>query len=67
MGAWIIENYGYGYSNKRAFDLVPPEVLVDLGISDPESFMAGARYFREIKPDVREKYIALFDEIKAGF
>jgi len=62
-----MENYGYGYSNSKSFDLVSEETKLDLGFSDPEAFMADARYFREIKPDVREKYIALFDEIKAGF
>jgi len=67
VGAWIIENYGYGYSNKKSFDLVTEEVKANLGFTDPEAFMADARYFREIPPDVREKYIALFDEIKAGF
>ena len=67
VGAWIMENYGYGYSNSKSFDLVSEETKADLGFSDPEAFMADARYFREIKPDVREKYIALFDEIKAGF
>ena len=67
VGAWIIENYGYGYSNKKSFDLVSDEVKVDLGMGDPEAFMADARYFREIPPATREKYIALFDEIKAGF
>ena len=66
-GAFVIENYGYGYANKKSFDLASPEKLANLGFSDPEAFMADARYFREIKPDVREKYIALFDEIKAGF
>ena len=29
--------------------------------------MADSRYFSEIRPQTREKYIALFDEIKAGF
>jgi len=42
-------------------------VKANLGFTDPEALMADARYFREIPPDVREKYIALFDEIKAGF
>jgi spermidine/putrescine transport system substrate-binding protein len=67
VGAWEIENYGYGHSNKKAFELVSQETLDNLGISDPVKFMEGSRFFREIKPDVREKYIALFDEVKAGF
>jgi len=75
MDAWIspesgknlIELYGYGSSNAKAFDLVDPAVLADLGITDPMTMMATSRFFGEIEPDVREKYINLFDEIKAGF
>ena len=50
----------------KAFDLVPQQTLADLGISDPVSFLQSGRFFDEIKPEVREKYIALFNEIKAG-
>lgn len=66
-GAWEIVNYGYGASNAKAFELVPKEQLAELALpEDPVAFMATSKYFREIKPDVREKYINLFDEIKAG-
>lgn len=75
MDAWIapesgknlIEMYGYGSSNAKAFELVDEATLADLGISDPMTMMANSRFFGEIEPDVREKYINLFDEIKAGF
>ncbi len=54
VGAWIMENYGYGYSNKRSFDLVDEQTKADLGFIDPEAFMTDARYFREIPlPHVR--------------
>jgi len=62
-----IENYGYGHCNMKAFEMVPQETLENLGISDPVAFMENSRYFSEIPPATREKYIALFDEIKAGF
>ncbi|MBT6202691.1 MAG: extracellular solute-binding protein, partial [Rhodospirillaceae bacterium] len=75
MDAWIspesgknlIEMYGYGSGNARAFDMVAPSVLEELGISDPVVMMANSHFFGEIEPEVREKYITLFDEIKAGF
>ena len=51
----------------KAFEAVDQEILDNLGISDPVAFMADTRYFSEIPPATREKYIALFDEIKAGF
>ncbi len=38
-----------------------------VGVSDPVSHIEGSKYFEEIAPAVREKYITLFEEIKAGF
>ncbi len=66
-GEYIITNYGYGHCNQQSFDLVDQSTLDDLGLSDPVAFMKDSRFFDEIRPEVREKYIALFDEIKAGF
>ena len=66
-GKNLIEMYGYGHSNAKSFELVDPAILDNLGITDPDTMMANSRFFGEIKPEVREKYIALFDEIKAGF
>ena len=66
-GAYEISNFGYGHANMKAFEAVDQEILENLGISDPVAFMADTRYFSEIPPATREKYIALFDEIKAGF
>ena len=65
-GVFEITEYGYGHSNMKAFEQVPQETLVDLGISDPTTFLADSRFFDEIKPEVREKYIELFEEVKAG-
>lgn len=66
-GAHLVTAYGYGHCNRKTYDLVPPEVLSDLGITDPATHMASGVFFDEIEPKVREKYITLFEEIKAGF
>ena len=66
-GEFIITEFGYGHSNMRSFDRVEQETLDNLGISDPVAFMKDSRYFSEIPAATRERYITLFDEIKAGF
>jgi len=66
-GKNLIEMYGYGHSNAKSFELVDAAILDNLGLSDPDTMMATSRFFGEIAPEVREKYIVLFDEIKAGF
>lgn len=65
-GQWLIENYGYGHSNRKAFDLVSDGRLAELEISTPEALFAQGVFFQDIAPDVRQKYIAMFEEVKAG-
>ncbi len=66
-GTFIITEFGTGHCNRKAFDMVDQAILDNLGISDPTAFMEGSRFFSEIPPATREKYIELFEEIKAGF
>ena len=66
-GAYVIDAYGYGHSNRKAFDLVSGERLAELGISSPEALFKQGVFFQAIPPEIREKYIAMFEEVKAGF
>lgn len=65
-GRWLIDEYGYGHSNRKAFDLVSKERLVELGISSPKDLFAQGVFFQEIPPEIRQKYIEMFEEVKAG-
>jgi spermidine/putrescine transport system substrate-binding protein len=66
-GEYLVTAYGYGHCNQKTYDRVPAETLAELGITDPKTHMADGVFFAEIEPKVREKYITLFEEIKAGF
>ncbi len=65
-GEFLVTEYGYGHSNMETFKRVPQEQLDVLGIHDPVSHLTNGVFFAEIAPDVRTKYIQLFEEIKAG-
>jgi spermidine/putrescine-binding protein len=65
-GAYEIANWGYGHANKKAFDLVSPEKLDELGLSTPESLLNGGIFFQALDSAIEEKYIRLFEEVKAG-
>ena len=65
-GKNLIEMYGYGHSNALSFELVPPEELAALGISNPVNMIANARISLPMSPEFRQRVIAAFDEIKAG-
>ena len=67
VGAWLIDNYGFGHANSKANDLVAPERLDELGISSPDALFEKGIFFAEIDPDYRERYIEVFEEVKAGF
>ena len=44
-----------------------PERLAELGISSPAALFAEGIFFAEIEPDIRQRYIDAFEEVKAGF
>ncbi|MEX2650752.1 MAG: extracellular solute-binding protein [Alphaproteobacteria bacterium] len=65
-GRYLIDEYGYGHSNRKAFDLVTKERLEELSISSPEVLFKQGIFFQPIEPSIREKYIEMFEEVKAG-
>jgi spermidine/putrescine transport system substrate-binding protein len=66
-GRFMIDEYGYGHANAKSFDLVSAERLDALGISSPKALFSQGKLFDEIAPDIREKLITMFEEVKAGF
>jgi spermidine/putrescine transport system substrate-binding protein len=65
-GAWIIDNYGYGSTNTKAYELVPAERLAELGFSDPAKVLDGSLFFEALDPAVSERYENLANEVQAG-
>jgi spermidine/putrescine transport system substrate-binding protein len=65
-GQFEIESYGYGHSNMKSFEAVSPERLDELGISSPTALFAQGVFLSEVPPETREKYIAMFEGVKAG-
>ena len=66
-GKWLIENYGYGHTNRKSFEMVSPEVLDEKGLADPDAMIAGARAGSEFEPQLRDQLVNMYEEIKAGF
>mgnify|MGYP000193043700 CR=1 FL=1 len=65
-GQFEIESYGYGHSNMKSFERVSPERLAELGISSPTALFAQGVFLSEVPPETREKYITMFEGVKAG-
>jgi spermidine/putrescine transport system substrate-binding protein len=66
-GKWLIENYGYGHTNRKSFELVSAEVLEEKGLGSPDEVLGAAHAVQEYDVEVREKLVNMFEEVKAGF
>jgi len=63
-GEWLI-NYGYGHSNRKAFELVSEELLAERGFpKDPTDFLKSGLFSKE---NTRlDKLQQMFEGVKAG-
>jgi hypothetical protein len=66
-GKFQIESYNYGHSNKKAFAAASPEVLARIGMADVDAVFQQGLFIPTSPPEYEQKYLALADEIKAGF
>jgi spermidine/putrescine transport system substrate-binding protein len=65
-GAYLISQQGYGHSNRKAYELVPKDVLESLGFANPEATFAIASVSDEAEEPYRSQYIDLVNNVKAG-
>jgi len=65
-GQYMIDSFGYGHSNRKSFDLVKPERLAELGLKDPAALFKQGVFFEETPTAFKEKYISMFEAVKAG-
>ena len=67
-GHFIIDEYGYGHSNLRAFDDISDERLTELALSRDPHVILDAGKFQVPQTQTFETYINNeFEQIKAGF
>lgn len=66
-GKYLIEEIGYGHSNRKSFDLVASQRLAELGLDDPLGNLNTGIFYKEIDGRIREKYSRMVEEVKAGF
>jgi hypothetical protein len=61
-----MENYGYGSTNKKAYEIADQTVLQNLGISDPQAVLDASLFFKSLDPAIDKKYQSLFTDVQAG-
>jgi spermidine/putrescine transport system substrate-binding protein len=65
-GAWLMENYGYGSTNLKAYEIADQKALADLGIADPIAVLNNSLFFKSLDPVYEKKYQTLFADVQAG-
>lgn len=67
-GRFLIDDYGYGHSNRKAFDLVPEERLAELGLSrNPDEILGAGKYQIPTSDAFTSRIATLYEEILAGY
>jgi len=64
---YIVNNWGYGHSNATAMAAMNPEDLAAVGLESSDALRAGTLWQGPVPAALREKMIAEFELIKAGF
>lgn len=65
-GRYFIEEFGYGHSNRKAFELASEQTLEKLGLSTPTEMFKRTVFQRPVPPAYEQKYVRLWEAIKAG-
>ncbi len=66
-GKFMIESVGYGHSNRKAFDLASTNSKELLGLGAPDKLVGSTIFLQEIDPQRRQKYVKMYEDVKAGF
>lgn len=63
-GKFVIEDIGFGHSNRIAYEIADPAVLAEADMTDPISVLKAGRALQPIDGPLMQKYTNLFDEVK---
>ncbi len=67
-GRFLINDYGYGHSNRKSFDLVSEERLEELGLSrNPDEILGAGKYQIPTSDEFTSRIATLYAEILAGY
>ena len=64
---YIVTEWGYGHSNVAAMAEIPEDVLTSVGLNLDDELRANTLWQAPVSSELREKMIAEFELIKAGF
>ena len=67
VAPYMVEAWGYGHANLDGMSAVDPAILAAKGYADVEKFRDKTLFQAPMPPELRQRMIAEFEQIKAGF
>lgn len=67
VATYLVDTWGYGHGNAKGMAKVDPAILARSGYDNVESFVANTLFQSPIPTELRQKMIAEFEKIKAGY
>ncbi|WP_075292113.1 ABC transporter substrate-binding protein [Pararhizobium arenae] len=67
ISAYMVESWGYGHANAKGMAAVDPKILADKGYADVDKFLGNTLFQSPMPIELRQKMIAEFEKIKAGY
>ena len=67
VGAYLVNEWGYGHANARAMASIDAEVLQSTGYGDLEKFVDKTLFSSPLPGPTKAKLIAEFERIKSGY
>lgn len=64
---YLVESWGYGHSNAKGMAAIAPDVLAGAGYDDVDKFTANTLFQSPVPVELKQKMIAEFEKIKAGY
>ncbi len=64
---YIVDSWGYGHGNAKGMAAVDPALMQEKGLSDVTSFVKDTLFQAPMPSEMRQKMIAEFEKIKAGY
>jgi spermidine/putrescine transport system substrate-binding protein len=64
---FLVHDWGYGHANAKALASVDPKVLEEKGYADVQKFVDKTLFQSPVPSELKQKMIAEFEKIKAGY
>ena len=67
VSSYIVSEWGYGHANAKGMAAIDPETLKSSGYDDVSSFVDKTLFQSPVPVELKQKMIAEFEKIKAGY